>query len=55
MICEYCEGTGRIEVTCRSCDGTGWVRGDVGGRICCGGYDTEDCKDCKGTGEVEDE
>jgi len=57
--CPDCFGSGEveIEITCKSCGGSGWSGGRVGGSICCGGTDTMDveCENCDGLGYVEDE
>jgi DnaJ-class molecular chaperone len=55
MECLACDGTGVIMVLCQTCRGTGWVGGREGGEICCGGWDTADCMECGGTGEVDED
>jgi hypothetical protein len=47
-MCQTCEGSGTIWITCSLCHGSGWVDGIPGGEICCGGDDTIDCPDCNG-------
>ena len=53
MTCTDCEGTGVIDIPCKICRGTGWVGGRVGGMICCGGTDTEECGMCQGSGSID--
>ncbi len=55
MECPKCKGSGELTVTCRTCKGTGWVRGEYGKEICCGGGDSISCPLCEGSGEVEEE
>lgn len=52
--CEDCDGTGQILIECSLCHGTGWIGGRTGGELCCGGFDTEDCKTCCGTGVIDE-
>ena len=56
ISCRTCEGTGRIENTCRDCNGSGEGRYD-GSRCssCSGrGVDPNDvCDDCDGVGSVD--
>lgn len=54
MICPECEGTG--EEPCTACDGSGNCH-HCGEGPCpdCGGYCTQECAECGGDKEVEDD
>ena len=55
--CNMCRGTGEIDMTCRSCGGSGY---DFDGGQCedCLGIGTQEdqpCSNCGGTGYIDDD
>lgn len=55
--CNMCHGTGEIDITCRSCGGSGY---DSDGGQCedCVGTGTQEdqpCSNCGGTGYIDDD
>jgi DnaJ-class molecular chaperone len=54
--CRECEGTGRVEITCGYCAGSGEGRHDGSRCINCRGHGVEpndECEECGGSGKID--